>query len=240
MNARLKSPSGTKPTPTPAAEPASRRRILLVDDHPMIRAGLAQLINKQADLQVCGEAAHPSGALEEIARCQPDLLVTDLTMPGRGGIEFLKDVLAMHPELAILVISMHDETIYAERVLRCGARGYMMKGAESDQVLTAIRQVLSGQVYVSGSLTTHLVGNLAGPRPRGSCSPIEKLTDREFEVFQLIGRGRGTREIAGELHISPKTVEVHRGNIKAKLGLGNATTLVRHAVRWMETQDLQV
>jgi len=215
----------------------SRKRLLLVDDHPMMRAGLAQLINKQPEIEVCCEASNPAEALQEITRCQPDLLVTDITMPGRSGVEFIKDVIALHSSLLILVVSMHDELIYAERVLRAGARGYVMKEAGGEKLLLAIRQVLSGQVYVSGQMSASLLDSLTGRRPRGSSSPIEKLSDREFEVFQLIGQGKSTRDIAQQLHISSKTVDVHRGHIKEKLELKNATALVRHAVRWVETQD---
>jgi len=215
----------------------SRKRLLLVDDHPMMRAGLAQLINKQPDVEVCCEAGNPAEALQGIPGCRPDLLVTDITMPGRSGVEFIKDVLALHPALPILVVSMHDELIYAERVLRAGARGYVMKEAGGEKLLAAIRQVLGGQVYVSERMSASLLDSLTGRRPRGSTSPIEKLSDREFEVFQLIGQGRSTRDIAKQLHLSPKTVDVHRGHIKEKLELKDATSLVRHAVRWVEAQD---
>jgi len=216
------------------AEP--RRRILLVDDHPLMRAGLAQLINQQADLVVCGEAGEPAAAGLELARTKPDLILTDITMPGRGGFEFIKDLIASSPDLLILVVSMHDEVIFAERALRAGARGYVMKEAGGENLLAAIRQVLAGQVYLSARMSARALENLSARRPRGSASPIEKLTDREFEVFQLVGLGRSTRDIAGQLHLSPKTVDVHRGHIKKKLGLGDSTALVRHAVRWVETQ----
>jgi DNA-binding NarL/FixJ family response regulator len=219
------------------ATPDSRKRILLVDDHPMMRAGLAQLINKQAEVRVCGEAGNPAEAFDELAKTKVDLVVTDITMPGRSGIEFIKDLLAAYPELSVLVISMHDETIYAERVLHAGARGYIMKEAGGENLLAAIRQVLSGQVYVSPRMSAKILENLSGRKPRGSHSPIEKLSDREFEVFQLIGQGKSTRDIAKQLHLSPKTVDVHRGHIKEKLQLKDATSLVRHAVRWVETQS---
>jgi DNA-binding NarL/FixJ family response regulator len=215
----------------------TRRRLLLVDDHPMMRAGLAQLINKQADLEVGGEAGNPAEALQEIGRVRPDLVVTDITMPGRGGVEFIKDALAVHAGLPILVVSMHDELIYAERALRAGARGYVMKEAGAEKLLQAIRKVLTGEVYVSERTSANLLDSLTGRRPRGSNSPIEKLSDREFEVFQLIGQGKSTRDVAQELHLSPKTVDVHRGRIKEKLGVKDATSLVRHAVRWVETQE---
>jgi DNA-binding NarL/FixJ family response regulator len=215
---------------------ATRRRILLVDDHPFMRAGLAQLIDKQLDLEVCAEAGDPAAAMRELARFKVDLVLSDMTMPGRSGLEFIKDLQALHPELAILVVSMHDETIYAERALRAGARGYIMKEAGGDNLLAAIRQILSGQVYVSPKMSARILDNFSGRKPRGSNSPFEKLTDREFEVFQLIGEGKSTRDIAAQFNLSPKTVDAHRGHIKEKLDLKDTTALVRHAVRWVETQ----
>ncbi|HVT73435.1 MAG TPA: response regulator transcription factor [Lacunisphaera sp.] len=222
-------------SPPPEARPA-RRRILIVDDHPFMRAGLAQLIDRQADMQVCGEAGHPAEALKELERAPADLVLTDISMPGRSGLEFIKDLLAVRPGLPVLVISMHDEAIYAERVLRAGARGYIMKEAGGENLLAALRRVLGGDVYLSPAMSARVLENLSGRRPRGSNSPIEKLSDREFEIFQLIGQGRSTRDIAEQLHLSPKTVDVHRSHIKEKLGLRDATALVRHAVRWTETQ----
>lgn len=233
IDALVKAPdaSATKP------RSISRKRLLLVDDHPMMRAGMAQLINRQPDLEVCCEAGSPAEALQEMARGRPDLVVTDITMPGRSGVEFIKDVLSIHAGLPILAVSMHDEMIYAERVLRAGARGYVMKEAGAEKLLLGIRQVLNGQVYVSERMSAKLLDSLTGRRPRGSNSPIEKLSDREFEVFQLIGQGKSTRDIAKQLNLSPKTVDVHRSHIKEKLELKDATSLVRHAVRWVETQD---
>jgi DNA-binding NarL/FixJ family response regulator len=212
-----------------------RRTILLVDDHPMMRAGLEQLINRQSDLIVCAEAGTPAEAFQQIS-LKPDLILTDLTMPGRSGIEFIKDLHAVHPGIAILVVSMHDEVVYAERCLRAGARGYIMKESGSENLLIAIRRVLEGQTYVSPTLSERIINNLSSRKPRGSESPIQALSDREFEVFQLIGQGKSTREIAEQLHLSSKTVDVHRGHIREKLDLKDATALVRHAVRWIETQ----
>jgi DNA-binding NarL/FixJ family response regulator len=226
-----------KPRPdSPEAPPAARRRVLLVDDHPFMRAGLAQLIERQADLCVGGEAGNPAEALRELARAPLDLVLSDITMPGRSGLEFIKDLHAAHPKLPILVVSMHDETLYAERLLRAGARGYIMKEAGGEALLLAIRQVLSGQVYLSPRMSGRILEELSARKPRGSSSPIEQLSDREFEIFQLMGRGATTRDIAAQLKISPKTVDVHRAHIKEKLALPDATALVRHAVRWVETQ----
>jgi DNA-binding NarL/FixJ family response regulator len=217
--------------------PSSRPKgILLVDDHSFMRDGLAQLIDRQPDMKVCGEAGDPGEAMTQLEKTKPDLVLTDLTMPGRSGLEFIKDLRARDPSIAILVISMHDEAVYAERVLRAGARGYIMKGAGGENLLTALRQVLRGEVYVSPQVSARIVASLTGDKPRGSASPIEKLTDREFEIFQLIGQGKSTRDIAEQLHLSPKTVDVHRTHLKEKLELKDATSLIRHAVRWVETQ----
>jgi DNA-binding NarL/FixJ family response regulator len=231
----MKAP-GKKTPPVANPAPETRRRILLVDDHPFMRAGLAQLIDRQPDLMVCGEAGNPAEALQALAHTKPDLVLSDLTMPGRSGLEFIKDLKATHETIAILVVSMHDESVFAERSLRAGARGYIMKEAGGENLLAALRQVLRGDIYVSPRMSARILEGLAGTRPRGSSSPIEKLTDREFEVFQLIGLGKSTRDIASQLHLSPKTVDVHRANIKEKLGLLDATALIRHAVRWVETQ----
>lgn len=222
--------------PSHAKTDSSRRRVLVVDDHPFMRAGLAQLIDRQADLQVVGEAGSVADALREVHRCKPDLVLTDLTMPGRSGLEFIKDLAAAESQTAILVVSMHDETIHAERALRAGAKGYIMKEAGGEAMLAAIRQVLKGEIYVSGRMAARIVASFSSRRPRGSDSPIRNLTDREFEIFQLIGRGMSAREIAAQLNLSSKTVDVHRANIKEKLGLRDVTALVRHAVRWVETE----
>jgi DNA-binding NarL/FixJ family response regulator len=207
-----------------------------VDDHPFMRAGLAQLIDRQGDLVVCSEAGDAAEASREMARTKVDLVLTDITLPGKNGLEFIKDLQVTHPTLPILVVSMHDEAIYAERMLRAGARGYIMKEAGGENLLTAIRQVMSGQVYLSPKMSAKILENLSRPKPRGSSSPIEKLSDREFEIFQLVGQGKSTRDIAAQLHLSPKTVDVHRGHIKEKLELKDTTAFVRHAVRWVETQ----
>ena len=237
-----KSPSAVFRRPAPAAPAearAPRRRLLIVDDHPFMRAGLAQLINQQPDLEVAAEAGSPAEAIRELARCAPDLVLTDLTMPGRSGLEFIKDLRAADPRLPLLVVSMHDEAIYAERVLRAGGRGYIMKEAGGENLLTAIRQILRGEIYVSPRMTVRMMESFTQRTPRGSSSPIGQLTDREFEVFQLIGAGKSTRDIANQLHLSSKTVDVHRGHIKEKLELKDTTALVRHAVRWVESQGTE-
>ena len=217
-----------------AAPGRKPKKVLLVDDHPMTRAGLAQLIGSQPDLEVCGEARDPVEALQKLARLKPDLILSDLTMPGRSGTEFIKDVLALNPGLPILVVSMHDELVYAERVLRAGAQGYIMKEAGGEKLLAAIRQVLGGRVYVSDHVSSSLLDSLTARRPRGSLAPIPSLSQREFEIFQLIGEGKSTREIAAQFRLSTKTVDVHRDHIKKKLRLKTAASLLRYAVRWFE------
>jgi DNA-binding NarL/FixJ family response regulator len=185
---------------------------------------------------VCGEAGHPVEAFNQLSRARPDLVLTDLTMRGRGGMDLIKDLLALRPDLPILVLSMHDEDLFAERCLRAGARGYIMKESGSENLLAALRCVLAGQVYVSPAVSAGILQNISARKPRGSASPIQALSDREFEVFQLVGLGRNTREIAAQLHLSPKTVDVHRGRIRKKLGLKNFTALLHYAIRWLETR----
>jgi DNA-binding NarL/FixJ family response regulator len=214
-----------------------RKKILLVDDHPMMRAGLAELINRQPDMCVCGEAGQPSEAFGLFSRVNPDLVLTDLSMPGRSGLEFIKDLIALRPDLLILVISMHDEIIYAERCLRAGARGYLMKESGSAGLLTALRLVIDGQIHVSSRMSESILRNISARKPRGSDSPVQVLSDREFEVFQLVGQGKSIRDIAAQLHLSPKTVDVHRGHIREKLGLKDVTALLCFAVQWLATQN---
>lgn len=214
------------------------KRILIVDDHPMMRQGLAQLINHEPDLTVCGEADTASQALEEVTSRRPDLVLLDISLPDKNGLELIKDLHAWSPEVLILVVSMHDEALYAERVLRAGARGYIMKQEGGRILMEAVRRVLSGRVYVSEKMAARILETFSGRRVETLVSPVEQLSDREFEVFQLIGEGKGTRDIAGHLHLSVKTVEVHRANIKAKLNIRTATELLRYAVRWTEAQGV--
>ncbi len=212
------------------------RKILIVDDHPMMREGLAQLINQEPDLKVCGEAERAGEALEGVARWKPDLVLADISLPDRSGLELIKDLQSLQGGLPVLVISMHDESIYAERVLRAGGRGYVMKQEGGKKLMEAIRQVLAGRIYVSDKMLAKILEMFSGARPQANQSPMEKLTDREFEVFQLVGQGKSTREIAARLHLSVKTVEVHRLNAKTKLELRSASELIRYAVRWVEAQ----
>ena len=216
--------------------PGPKKRVLLVDDHPMMRQGLALLINQQSDLTMCCEAAAAAEAMRLIGTSKPDLAIVDLSLEGSSGLELIKDLQALHPEVPVLVMSMHDESLYAERLLRAGARGYVMKQAGGETVLGAIRCVLSGRVYLSPKMSEKLLDSFTGRRPRGSNSPIEQLSDREFEIFELLGEGKSTREIARQLHLSPKTVDVHRSHIKRKLELKDSISLIRYAVRWIETE----
>lgn len=216
--------------------PQKQKRILIVDDHPMMRQGLAQLIGVESDLAICGEAESAERALDAIGALKPDLVLADISLPGKNGLELIKDFQAIQPGLPVLVISMHDESLYAERVLRAGGRGYIMKQEGGKKLMQAIRQVIGGQIYVSEKMAAEILEMFSGHRTGTESSPVEKLTDREFEVFQLISQGRGTREIAEKLHLSGKTVEVHRANIKAKLKLKSASELIRYAVRWAESQ----
>ena len=224
--------SGSRSHPRPAS-PAGKRRLFLVEDHPVTREGFAQLINYQADLQVCGQAGTAAKALGAIDGLRPDLVIVDLSLAESSGLELIKDLKTRHPSLPTLVLSTYDEALYAERALRAGARGYVMKQAPTSEVMAAIRLTLAGELYLSEVMRTKLVHKqLHGPRPLRSRG-FESLTDRELEVFSLIGRGQTTAQIAAQLHLSVSTVETHRAHIKEKLRLGNATELVRHAVEWV-------
>jgi DNA-binding NarL/FixJ family response regulator len=217
------------------AKPA-KHRIFLVDDHPIVLTGFTLMLNAQPDLEVCGAAHSAEEALAGIPPLRPDLVISDVTLPGRNGLDLLKDLLAVLPSIRVLMVTMHDELLYAERALRAGARGYLMKEAGSECMLAAIRHVLGGRIYVSERMQSRILEAMSSTRSRGTESPIQKLSDREFEVFRLLGEGKTTKEIAGQLHLSHKTVAVHRGHIKEKLGLSSATELVHHAVRWVESQ----
>lgn len=224
--------SASKKSTAPA-----RKKILIVDDHPMMREGLAQLIGNEAEMTVCGEAGDAREALEKIHATCPDLVLTDISLPGKSGLELIKDIQALHAGTAVLAISMHDEAFYAERVLRAGARGYIMKQEGGQKFLQAIRRVLEGQIFVSDKMSARILESLSGNLAENSDSPVRRLSDREFEVFQLISQGLGTSDIATRLRLSVKTVEVHRANIKQKLNLSTATDLVRYAVRWLDSQE---
>jgi DNA-binding NarL/FixJ family response regulator len=222
---------------TRKAEPRSKR-ILIVDDHPVVRGGLQNMIDGRDGLTICGSAGSVREALALAEVTRPDLVLTDLGLPGRNGIELIKDLRSLHPELPVLVMSMHDELIYAERVLRAGGRGYVTKEAPAEVLLQAIRKVLEGGIFVSECVTGHLLRGLSGNPGQKAGFPVQRLSDRELEVFEHIGRGKGTHEIASMLGISPRTVDAHRTHIREKLGLGDGNELVRFAVRWVESQPV--
>lgn len=211
-----------------------KHRILIVDDHPLLRHGLQQVLNAEEDLVVCAEAGDAGSALESLRHSKPDLALVDISLAGMNGIELIKYMKAESEQVPILVLSMHDESLYAMRALRAGASGYVMKVAAISQMVEAIRKVLKGEIYVSQVFGAQLIYKTV--RGIGGDSPIEGLSDRELEVLQLIGRGRGSREIAGQLHLSVKTIESHRLHIKEKLGLETASELVRFAVEWVNEQ----
>lgn len=225
-------------TPLPSsARPAARKSILIVDDHPVFRAGLIGLVGMEPDLVVAGEARDAAEALHAAAKLQPDLVLLDMSLPGKGGLELLKDLRAAHPRLPVLIISMHDETLYAERVIRAGGRGYIMKQEGPEKMVQAIRRVLAGGISVSERISTLILDALSGARSgdHGGAS-VSTLTDREFEIYRLLGQGKEPQEVARLLHLSIKTVDTHRGHIKSKLGLRNNTELVHHATRWATEQ----
>lgn len=214
-----------------------KTKIVLVDDHPLVREWLTNLIHQQPDLVVCGEAETAPVALQTIGATKPDVAIVDISLKSGSGIELIKNIKALHPRLAVIVLSMHDERLYAERALRAGARGYIMKRETTKKIITAIRHVLEGKLYLSEGLSALLAEKFVDGRAANLASPIEQLSDRELEVFQLLGEGYETRQIAQSLHISMKTVQVFCARIKEKLKLSNATELLREAIRWHDGQS---
>lgn len=212
-----------------------KARIFIVDDHPILRQGLTQLINQEADLSVCGEAEETNAALEAITALRPHIVIVDIVLKMIDGIELVKKIRMRDEKLRILVLSMHDESLYAERALRAGANGYIMKQEAADQVVRAIRRVLGGEIYVSDKIGSKLLQRIVHRRAAGD-SPIDNLSDRELEVFRLIGRGYRTRQIAETLHVSVKTIESYREQIKHKIKLRDATELLQHAIQWVHGQ----
>lgn len=211
------------------------KKILLVDDHPLMRKGLALTLETEVDLTVAAQAASAEEALGLMEDTQPDLAVVDVSLPGMSGLELIKHLRAMKPDLSVLVVSRHDESLYAERAIRAGARGYLMKMEAADVIVKAVRHIINGGIYVSDEIKERLLlGMMAGKDV--SQSPLEVLSDRELEVFELTGRGLGTRDIAERLHLSVKTVESYRARIKSKLSLNSAPELIQHAVQWVESE----
>lgn len=216
-----------------------KAKILLVDDHPLVREWLANLVNQQTDLEICGEADNASEALQLIGVVNPAIAVVDISMEGRSGIELIKDVRASHPKVRVIVLSMHDEVLYAERALRAGARGYIMKREATKRVLQAIRSVLDGKLYLSERASMAMAQKYVEGQSNTAGSVIENLSDRELEVFQLLGRGLGTRQIADNLHVSFKTIQAFHARIKEKLQLANHTELLHEALRWHDSQQAE-
>ncbi|MGA9356423.1 MAG: response regulator transcription factor [Terriglobales bacterium] len=210
----------------------AKQRILVVDDHPIVRQGLALLINREADLVVCGEAEEATGAIHVLASSHPDVLILDISLNGPDGLDLLKTIRTTHPALPVLILSMHDESIYAERALRAGANGYIMKQEATEKVLVAVRRILSGEIYVSDRIANKMLKHYITGSGTLRNSSIADLSDRELEVFRLIGEGHGTRQIAEELHLSIKTVESYQAHIKEKLSLRSSRELMQRAIQW--------
>lgn len=215
----------------------NKTKILIVDDHPIVRQGLTELINQEDDLVVCEQAEDAAEAMGIIKKLKPDMAIVDISLKETSGMELIKDIKVKYPNLVILALSMHDESLYAERALRAGAMGYVMKAEATEKVVTAIRKILSGQIYVSDRMAAKMVRKLVGGGPDVGVSAIERLSDRELEVFHSIGQGYGTRQIAERLHLSIKTIETYREHIKEKLNLADAGELLQYAIQWTHSQD---
>jgi len=223
------------PATTPEPGQPATRKILIVDDHPVLRRGLAALIESEPGLAVCGEAATCRAALDAIGTNQPDLVIVDLVLVGCDGLDLIKDMKMRHPQIPALVLSMHDEAVYAERSLRAGARGYITKQELDDTLLTAIHRLLDGEMFMSRKLEVRLAAKFVTGRTLDTSSALNALSDRELQVFRLIGQGRSTRQIAETLHLSIKTIESHREHIKQKLRIESSAELAQRATQWVET-----
>lgn len=214
------------------------KKILIVDDHPLMRKGLALMFDAEQDLEICAQAENAEQTLRLLEAIDPDLAIIDISLPGMSGLELIKHTLAIKPDLAVLVISRHDEVLYAERAIRAGARGYVMKLEAGEVIVKAVRRILDGGVYVSEAINDRLLVSMTTGRNNLSDSPLDILSDRELEVFELTGRGLGTRDIAVRLHLSVKTVESYRARIKGKLNLSTATELMQQAIQWVEGERI--
>ena len=212
----------------------AKAKVIVVDDHAIVRQGLIELINRERDMCVCADAESAGAALKLIVATRPDVAIVDVSLKEDSGLELVKDIKIRFPKLAVLVLSMHDETFYAERFLRAGARGYVMKEVATETVMTAIRRVLAGEVYLSERMSSRILHKLVAGGPDRGRTTMDVLSDRELEVFRLIGQGLGTREIAKRLHVSVKTVEAHRAHIKDKLKLQTGTELLQQAIQWTQ------
>jgi DNA-binding NarL/FixJ family response regulator len=216
----------------------NKRKVLIVDDHPLVREGLADLINKEKDIVVCGWAEDIPQTIKAIEKLNPDVVTVDISLEGASGLDLMKDIKARFPSLPVLALSMHQESIYAERAIRAGAKGYITKQEATKKVITAIHKVLEGRLYLSETMKEKLVYSLIGNNESDAgTSPIARLTNRELEVFRLIGQGKGTRQIAEQLCLSAKTIETYRSRIKEKLNLSSGSELLRCAFQWESRQD---
>jgi DNA-binding NarL/FixJ family response regulator len=222
----------------PKCDVSDAKRIVIVDDHPLFRKGLEQLIHSDGSFAVCGEASNASEAMDVIRKLDLDLAIVDLSLPGANGIELIKNIRAEFPKLSILVLSMHDESLYALRALRAGAEGYVMKHEAMANVIHAIHEVFSGRPYLSPAMAAQVITKFAHRQAEGETDAIERLSDRELEILELIGKGKDIREIAKRLHLSPKTVETHRSHIKDKLDLKNSREVARFALHWIEARSV--
>src|SRR2546423_14908679 len=220
-------------------EADSRHRVFIVDDHPLVREGLANLINQQNDLMVCGQAEAAAQPLCGSGASRAELALIDISLKTSSGLELVKDLKLHFPDLATIVVSMHDEMLYAERAIRAGARGYVMKRETTKEVLIAIRRVLQGDVYVSERVVNLMARRLGSPRKAATSSPVEQLSDRELEIFRLLGQGRTTSQIAADLHLSLKTVQAYCARAKEKFGVDSLTELLRAAIRWEDASHVK-
>tara|TARA_B110000037_G_scaffold82932_1_gene98706 strand:- start:951 stop:1601 length:651 start_codon:yes stop_codon:yes gene_type:complete len=211
-------------------------KIFLVDDHPLVRQGLTQIFEKEEDFEVCGEAENAQQAMKAVGTHMPNVVVVDISLQGNNGLELIKNLKAIYEDIPILVFSMHDESTYAQRALRAGAKAYVMKKEPPETIIAAVRRIIKGEIYVSPTVADQVLHQIVNGPSNAAASPIERLTDRELEVVQLIGRGLSTREIAENLGLSIKTIESHRAHVKEKLSLRNATELVQFSVQWVDQQ----
>jgi DNA-binding NarL/FixJ family response regulator len=224
---------------SPSETVARKSRVFIVDDHPLVREGLTNLINRQDDLVVCGEAKDASQAINGIMKARPGVALIDISLTNESGLELVKQLARQFPEVALIVVSMHDETLYAERALRAGARGYVMKHETSKSVLASIRRVLSGGVYVSEKIVNRMAQRSSLSRKPVTISPVERLSDRELEIFRLLGQGRTSSQIARDLNLSLKTVQAYCARAKEKFGVTSLTELVRAAIQWDDASQLK-
>jgi DNA-binding NarL/FixJ family response regulator len=214
-----------------------KKRVIIVDDHPLFRDRLSQLINHELDMEVCGESETAEQAIQLIRRLTPDLVIVDITLKGSSGLELIKGIRALSIGIPVLILSMHEESLYAERALRAGATGYITKNQAADEVLAAIRRVLTGEIYLSEKMTSVFLRSLTTTGAKSMPRPVDRLADRELEVLELIGRGNTTRQIADKLQLGPATVDTYRARIKEKMNLRNATELQHFAIRWVREQE---